>query len=71
MIGAAAHYSRTEPVKVAARSRGVRLPLDLPKTVGSHEFIGAAPHAHSAISQLVGPDMLFEIFGGVQRGPCL
>ena len=43
MIGASAHHTRAEPSEFRARSRGIRLALQLPAPAnGGHEAIGLA-----------------------------
>src|ERR1700692_3971284 len=75
MVGAAAFDPGTKPAKRRSWSRGVRLAVNLPKSIRSQELtVQLVPRlpsdARSAMRQLIRPDVLFVIGTGVQQRPC-
>src|SRR5579864_9646595 len=71
MIGAASDNSRTEPAEARSHSHRVGLALNVPETVRREELAevlhGLAANARATMGQLIRPDVLFEIFGRIQR----
>ena len=71
MIGAAANDARAKPAEGGARSRGIGLAFDLPKSVGRQELavkiVLLSAHADATVGQLVGPDVFFVILFRIER----
>src|SRR5271169_596232 len=65
VIGTSADDARAEPLKIGARSRGVRFAGNFPRTVGSKEFPeigrGSSANADATMRKIVGPHEHFEV----------
>src|SRR5262249_23256537 len=75
VIGSSAHDARAEPAKAGSGSNRVRFTFDLPRAVRSEKLgevlRGLSANTHTAMRQLIGPDVLLEIFLRVNRRPGL
>src|ERR1700730_1934439 len=76
MVGAAAFDPRTKPAKRRSWSCGVRLAVNLPKSIGRQklaiQLVSRLPSdARSAMGQLIRPHVLFVVGTRIQQRPCL
>ena len=72
VIGASPNDARAKPSEFGSRSRGIRLAVNFPETVRRQKFVVQlmpvlASDAHSAMRQVVGPQVLFVILFRIQR----